>query len=136
MGKRDLVRMQEHALERAAAVIGLEQHPVKREIAVFVVTKDRKARRCEVYPDLVGTPGFQLSFQQGELLPFSKQAEHRMRLHSTNLNADAALAFGGGVLMQRQLDVLARILPVSRHHGEVALVGQAVAHLLMQVSQR
>ncbi len=44
-------------LERAAAVISLEQYAVQRKVAVFIITRDGKARRSEMNPDLVGASG-------------------------------------------------------------------------------
>ena len=99
MGKRYLVRVQEHPFERAARVVGLEQDAVKREIAVLIVAEDRKARRCEVNADLVGTPGLQFSFQQGKLGILAQQGKHRVRFHAAGLHHHAPLAIGGRVFM-------------------------------------
>ena len=58
-----------------------------------------------------------------------------MRFLAASLDHDALLAFRRLVFMQRQFNVLALVLPVTSHGGEIALVGGALAHLVMQIGQ-
>ena len=88
-----------------------------------------------MHADLVRAAGLELGFEQGEILPLALQVENRVRLLAARLHHHAALAVRGGELVQRQLDVLALVDPVAVDGGQVALVGQAVAHLRVQVGQ-
>jgi hypothetical protein len=131
----DPVSVQEHALEGAARVVCLLKLLVQGKIAVFLVTCNREAARGQVHADLVRAPGLELGFQQGKAFPLAQQVEHGMRFLAAGLHHHAALAVRSRVFMQRQLDVLARIGPVAAHQGQVALVGTAFAHLLVQVGE-
>src|SRR5450830_656366 len=135
VGERDLMGVQEHALEGATRAVGLQQGAVEGKIAVFIVASDGEARRRQVDADLMRAAGLQFRFQQGEVVIFIQQCKHRVRWQAIGLHSHPALAFGRRIFMQRQLHMLARIFPVARHHHQITLVRHTVAHLLMQIGQ-
>ena len=59
MRERDAVGMQKHPLQSL-----FRQRLVAREVAVLVVTDDRKAEVRKMHAYLMRTPGLELSFNQ------------------------------------------------------------------------
>ena len=57
--------MQKHAFERRRSA-GAHQRFIQIEIAIFIISSDRKTLAGQVHPDLVGTPCTNGNLQQSE----------------------------------------------------------------------
>src|SRR5438093_11020987 len=101
MPERQFARVQEHALQAL-----FRQSPVELEVAVLVVTRDRKSEVGEVDADLMGAAGQELRRQQRVIAHFPFLAKNRLRLPALAIDADAPLSGTGEEFFQRQADTL------------------------------
>ena len=79
MGEGDLMRMQKHAFKGNSSLFRFLQHPIEGKVAVFIVTDNCKTTGRQVYPDLMGATGLELSFEQRELAETPQQGKYRVR---------------------------------------------------------
>src|SRR5882762_2803877 len=123
--------VQEHALQSL-----LHQTSVELEVAVLVITRDRKSEVSEMHADLVGAAGQQLRRQQRVSADSSLLPENRLRLLALPVDADAPLSVTSDKFFQRKADMLLVVAPGSLHQGEVFLLHAAFAQRGVQRGQR
>src|SRR5258707_9885293 len=123
--------VQEHALQAL-----LRQGPVELEIAVLVITRDRKSEMGEMDADLMGPSGQELRRQQREIAQSLLSPENRLRRPALAVYADAPLPGTGKKFLERKADMLSVVAPASLHQGQVFLLHPPFAQGRVQRGQR
>src|SRR6266540_6865832 len=126
-----LERVQEHALQAL-----LRQRAVELEVAVLVITRDRKSEVAEMDADLMSAAGQQLRRQQRVIADFPFLPENRLRLPALAVDAYAPLSGPGEEVFQRKADMLLVVAPASLHQGQVFLPHPTFAQRGVQRGQR
>src|SRR5258706_4937962 len=114
------------------------QGSVELEVAVLVITRDRKSEMGEMDADLMGPAGQELRRQQREIAESLLSPENRLRLPSLAVDADAPFSGTGEKFLERKADMLFVVAPGSLHQrseehtSELQSLTNLVCRLLLE----